>query len=80
MRVTMNIMAAVVGGLLGLIASYGIGAEVACRMIHNPSNLCGLPSALIIAPLGAVIGAGIGWKIGCRVTRGRGQPTNRQIR
>ena len=50
----------VVGAFIGLVVCYFPAAYVACDWLWPESNLCGLPVAMTMAPLGLVIGAGVG--------------------
>ena len=46
-----------VGALVGCVVCYLPAAYVACEWLWPGSNLCGLPVALTMAPLGLVAGA-----------------------
>ena len=55
-----RVIGMVVGALIGFGVCYFPAAYVACDWLWPESNLCGLPVAMTMAPLGVVIGAGVG--------------------
>ncbi len=67
----MRVVAILAGALLGMLACYEAGAIVMCDFVWPDSNLCGLPSAFVAAPIGLALGAIAGW----RLTRSK--PDNR---
>ena len=50
----------VIGAFAGWVVCYLPVAYVACEWLWPESNLCGLPLAMTVAPVGLVIGAGVG--------------------
>lgn len=53
MRIVFGI---IIGLLVGGFVGYMVGIYVACELIPNPGNLCGLVGVFITGPLGAIGG------------------------
>jgi hypothetical protein len=67
MSTLVKVFALVIGALIGLVVAYYPAVVVACDWLWPTSNLCGLPVALLMAPLGLVVGAVAGWKVAGRL-------------
>lgn len=61
------------GGLLGLVVGYYIGATVACDWLIPTSNLCGIYGVFLTGPIGLIGGMIGGWKIARRGRHNREQ-------
>ena len=61
-----RIISITIGLCLGFVRFYFPSAYVACDWLWPPSNLCGLPVMMIVAPIGAVFGAIAGWSLAGR--------------
>lgn len=58
-----RIVGILLGGLVGFVAGYFIGAFAACDWLYPTSNVCGLYGVFLTGPVGLVCGAVIGWVI-----------------
>jgi hypothetical protein len=67
MSILSKILAIVVGAFIGLVGFYYATAVPLCLVFLPDNNLCGLPSALFAAPIGALVGAVAGWIIARRM-------------
>ena len=66
MRIIFRIIGILSGAFVGLCLGYFPAVFAACFWLWPQSNLCGLPVALTLAPLGAIVGAVVGWRIAVR--------------
>ena len=62
----MRLLAAVAGGLIGLVVGYFVGVHVACDWLYPTSNLCGIYGVFLTGPIGLVGGVVGGWLISGR--------------
>lgn len=53
-------VAVALGGLIGLVGGYYLGAIAACDYLWPGSNLCGLFGVFLTAPLGLACGMATG--------------------
>jgi hypothetical protein len=58
----MRLLSLAAGAFLGMLVCYEVGAFVMCDFVWPNSNLCGLPSVFVAAPIGLVLGAILGWR------------------
>lgn len=63
---TMKVLAAVAGGLIGFVGGYFVGVHIACDWLYPTSNLCGIYGVLLSGPIGLVGGAVGGWLLARR--------------
>ena len=58
----MKLLVVAAGALLGTLVCYEIGAIIMCDFLWPDSNLCGLPSVFVAAPIGMIFGGILGWR------------------